>query len=376
MRNLKLILYLMIFTGIFLLCTSSIYGNLSLNAFDTPNDNGSSITINWQHDGDIGEYFELFRKTEDDTIWQSIKKSDMDIYSYLDERIERGTLYNYGLKVVINDTIATEMVTTKPVSARAQLFDTGKLVVFIMILVYFLIIIFFIKSARKGKTFFIRKIAGLDALDEAVGRATEMGKPILFVPGLSVMEDIATIAAVNILGPVAKKVAEYGSDLIVPNRDPIVTSVTQEVVKESYIEAGRPDLYNPEKVWFVTQSQFAYAGAVQGIMVRDKPATNLFLGMFWAESLLLAETGNSTGAIQIAGTDSVNQLPFFITSCDYTIMGEELYAASAYLSKNPLLTSSIKAQDFGKLAVFIILLLGLIFSIFNSNIIINLLTVR
>ena len=203
-----------------------------------------------------------------------------------------------------------------------------------------------------------------------------MGKPILFVPGLSVMEDVATIAAVNILGPVAKKVAEYGSDLIVPNRDPIVTSVTQEVVKEAYIEAGRPDLFNPEKVWFVTQSQFAYAGAVQGIMVRDKPATNLFLGMFWAESLLLAETGNSTGAIQIAGTDSVNQLPFFITSCDYTIMGEELYAASAYLSKNPLLTSSIKAQDFGKLAVFIILLLGLIFSIFNSNIIINLLTVR
>ncbi|MCK4544157.1 hypothetical protein KAU43_01335, partial [candidate division WOR-3 bacterium] len=236
--------------------------------------------------------------------------------------------------------------------------------------------VYFIKAARKGKTFFIRKIAGLDALDEAVGRATEMGKPILFVPGLSTMSDIATIAAVNILGPVAKKVAEYGSDLIVPNRDPIVTSVTQEVVKESYIEAGRPDLFNPEKVWFVTTSQFAYAGAVQGIMVRDKPATNLFLGMFWAESLLLAETGNSTGAIQIAGTDSVNQLPFFITSCDYTIMGEELYAASAYLSKNPLLTSSIKAQDFGKLAIFTILLLGLVFSIFNSNIIMNLLTVR
>jgi hypothetical protein len=57
-------------------------------------------------------------------------------------------------------------------------------------------------------------------------------------------------------------------------------------------------------------------------------------------------------------------------------MGEELYAASAYLSKNPLLTSSIKAQDFGKLAIFTILLLGLVFSIFNSNIIMNLLTVR
>ena len=351
MRNLKFILCLIIFTGIFFLCTSSIYGNLSLNAFDTPDDDGSSITINWQHDGDIGEYFELFRKTEDDTLWQSIKKSNMDIYSYIDDNIERGTLYNYGLKVVINDTIATEMVTTKPVSARAQLFNTGKLVVLFLIIIYLSILIYFIHAAKKGKALFIRKIAGLDALDEAVGRATEMGKPTLFIPGISTMSDIATIAAVNILGPVAKKIAEYGSDLLVPNKDPIVTSVTQEIVKESYTEAGRPDLYNPDKIWFVTDSQFAYAAAVQGIMVREKPATNLFLGMFYAESLLLAETGNSTGAIQIAGTDSVDQLPFFITSCDYTIMGEELYAAGAYLSKEPALLSSIKAVSYTHLTL-------------------------
>ncbi|RKX69735.1 hypothetical protein DRP43_04090 [candidate division TA06 bacterium] len=376
MRNLKFILCLIIFTGIFFLCTSSIYGNLSLNAFDTPDDDGSSITINWQHDGDIGEYFELFRKTEDDTLWQSIKKSNMDIYSYIDDNIERGTLYNYGLKVVINDTIATEMVTTKPVSARAQLFNTGKLVVLFLIIIYLSILIYFIHAAKKGKALFIRKIAGLDALDEAVGRATEMGKPTLFIPGISTMSDIATIAAVNILGPVAKKIAEYGSDLLVPNKDPIVTSVTQEIVKESYTEAGRPDLYNPDKIWFVTDSQFAYAAAVQGIMVREKPATNLFLGMFYAESLLLAETGNSTGAIQIAGTDSVDQLPFFITSCDYTIMGEELYAAGAYLSKEPALLSSIKAQDYGKLIIFTSLLVGLILSLLKSNWLIKLLTVR
>jgi len=65
-------------------------------------------------------------------------------------------------------------------------------------------------------------------------------------------------------------------------------------------------------------------------MLREKPAANFFMGMFYAESLILAETGNRTGAIQIAGTDADTQLPFFITACDYTLMGEELYAASAY----------------------------------------------
>ena len=64
--------------------------------------------------------------------------------------------------------------------------------------------------------------------------------------------------------------------------------------------------------------------------------------------MLLAETGSTTGAIQIAGTDSYTQLPFFVTTCDYTLMGEELYAASAYLSREPRLLGSLKGQDLGK----------------------------
>ena len=57
------------------------------------------------------------------------------------------------------------------------------------------------------------------------------------------MGSISTIAAVNILGRIAKRVAEYDTTLKVSNIDPIVLSVSQEVVKESYLEAGRPDAY-------------------------------------------------------------------------------------------------------------------------------------
>jgi len=72
------------------------------------------------------------------------------------------------------------------------------------------------------------------------------------------------------------------------------------------------------------------------------------MGYFMAESLLLAEVGAGVGAIQIAGTDVDSQLPFFFTACDYTLIGEELYAAGAYLSKEPMLVSALKVQDFGK----------------------------
>jgi hypothetical protein len=142
--------------------------------------------------------------------------------------------------------------------------------------------------------------------------------------------------------------------------------VAREIVKEAYNAGGRPDAFNPNSVFFITQDQFAYAAAVDGIMMREKPATNFFMGTFRAESLILAETGAMTGAIQIAGTDAVTQLPFFIVACDYTLIGEELYAASSLLSGEPLLLGTLKAQDYGKLIIILLfVLLSLITLIFK-----------
>ena len=94
------------------------------------------------------------------------------------------------------------------------------------------------------------------------------------------------------------------------------------------------------------------------MLLRDEPATCLYMGAFFAESLLLAETGNRIGAIQIAGTAMPSQLPFFVAACDYTLMGEELFAASAYLSGDPKQLGSLKGQDVGKLIVMGAIVLG------------------
>jgi hypothetical protein len=114
-------------------------------------------------------------------------------------------------------------------------------------------------------------------------------------------------------------------------------------------------------VHYLTDDQFAYAAGVNGIMVREKPAACFYLGKFYAESLILAETGNSIGAIQIAGTGSPSQIPFFVTACDYTLIGEEFFTASAYLSKKPELLGSIKGQDIVKGLVMAAMVITFIF---------------
>jgi hypothetical protein len=219
-------------------------------------------------------------------------------------------------------------------------------------------LVFYTISHAKRNNIFLRRIPGLDAVDEAIGRATELGKPILYLTGAHDMSDPSTIAAAVILGRVAKRTASYETELMVPHRDPITMAVCQEITKQAYLEAGKPDLFKEDANFFITSDQFSYTAAVDGIMLRKKPAANFFMGSYFAESLLLTETGASTGAIQIAGTDSDHQLPFFVTTCDYTLIGEELYAASAYLSKEPVQIGTLRGQDIGKAVVLTVILIG------------------
>jgi hypothetical protein len=245
-------------------------------------------------------------------------------------------------------------------SEPTSLFRSERTNILIVVLLYSIAVIVFTRLAQQGKALFIRKIAGLDAIEEAVGRATEMGKPVLFIPGLQELDEIETIAGVSILGRVAKITAQYETPLLVPVRYPLVMAAGQEVVENAYREAGKPDAYNKDTVRYVAGEQMAFAATVNGMMMRERPAANIFMGAFFAESLLLAETGNAAGSIQIAGTARPEQLPFFVATCDYTLMGEELYAASAYLSHEPLMLGGLKGQDLAKVVIVILIIIGVI----------------
>jgi hypothetical protein len=243
---------------------------------------------------------------------------------------------------------------------EVSFFRSERLNAFLLFLFFAMAVIGYITLAKKGTGLFIRKIAGLDAVDEAVGRATEMGRKVLYIPGIMSVDNIQTVASMSILGYVSEKTASYGTELEVPNKDPLVLATAREVVKEAYLKVGRPDYFNEDMVNYVSYDQFAYTAAIQGLMARDKPATNFLIGSFYAESLIMAEAGNAAGAIQVAGTAELAQLPFFVVACDYTLIGEELYAASAYLSHEPLLLGSIKGQDLVKAVLVFLMLLGVV----------------
>jgi hypothetical protein len=259
---------------------------------------------------------------------------------------------------VVIDTSAADAI--GPRAPEAALINTHRLGYLGIVLLIGGLIGWYIRVARRKKDLYIRRLPGVDAIEDSIGRSTEMGRPVLYVTGLEEIQNIQTIASLLILGHVAEKTAEYDTDLTVANCYPLTMVVAEEVVRQGYANVGRIDAHRPEQVLFITAEQFAFAAGVSGIILRDRPATNIYFGCFYGESLLLAETGFLTGAVQIAGTAELTQLPFFISACDYTLIGEELYAASAYLTKEPTLLANLKAADAFKILAMLFIVVGVV----------------
>jgi hypothetical protein len=213
--------------------------------------------------------------------------------------------------------------------------------------------------AQRGRAMFIRRIPGLSAIEEAVGRATEMGRPIFFSPGIDDI-GIVTLQALAILSYIVKLAATRATRVLVAIRPSTVLPVAEETVREAYASAGRPQDYRPEDVRFISEEQFAYALGSVGMMAREQTATNFMFGGFYAEALILTENGRALGALQVAGTPDPVQIPFFIATCDYVVIGDEYYAASAYLTREPTLTGSLVGQDIGKALLLALIVFGIV----------------
>jgi hypothetical protein len=342
-------------------------GNVTLQ--DLPNDEGHGILVLWSLSPDDGggrnavisyDIYRALSPNAPDSLWMKVGTVVLGTKRYTDKSVEKDApdylpkkTDLYYRVVAVGVGVSSTPASAGPVQAYDNWFNSMKMPELIFCIVFLILTVKFINMAKKGVDLYVRPLAGIEAIDEAIGRATEMGKPILYVLGIGTAGDIATIASFTVLGRVARKVAEYQTSMIVPCCDPVVMTIAQEIVKTGYADAGRPDTYKEDSVYYVTSQQFPYVAAVNGTILREKPATNIYLGYFAAESLLLAETGVLAGSIQIAGTDQVSQLPFFVVACDYTLLGEELYAASAYLGREPLLLGTLKAQDYLKAIVLV-----------------------
>ena len=350
---------------------------ISISAEDVAWDAGGAIKISWQPAAGttsatkwIVERSEVLAADQDASQgagqgagqgpWTFVAEVPIAETNAVASKLSPDASYFFRVTAVSPNGSSAVTTTKSAATGHSNFFISAKLPLFCAILLVSACVIYFILAARRGRPMKVRRIAALEAIKDAVGRATEMGRSILFVPGIQDMDNIQTVAGLTVLGNVSRTAAEYDAAIEVPTSRSLVMEAAREAVQASYLAAGRADAYNADAIRYITDEQFGFVAYVSGRMVREKPAACFYMGCFFAESLILAETGNSIGAIQIAGTAESSQLPFFVAACDYTLIGEEFMAASAYLSGEPDQIGSLKGQDVAKAIAAIIIIIGIV----------------
>ncbi len=364
---------------------------------DVPNDGGGSLLVKWDPSPEPGftitGYEILLAMSSADTFRvvgiSNPAGRECELSSGEQFAIRPGVDY-FGKVVALDSTVIaipetlstgsvvvtlrklprrSESIIVGPFRTSASWFNSSRVNVLVLILLFFTLVLHMVRQARRGKQLKFRRIAGIDAIDEAIGRATELGKPVLYVPGTQNIENIQTIASLQLLSAVAAKAATYDIPIIVPLNRAFMVTVAEESVRQGFLNAGRIDAYNRDNIRYLSDEQFAFTSGVTGIIMREKTAAHFYLGAFYAESLILSETGFATGAIQIAGTANIHQLPFFVVACDYTLIGEEYFATSGLVTRNPELLGTLKATDWVKLVLITALLASMVLELFGISII-------
>jgi hypothetical protein len=242
-------------------------------------------------------------------------------------------------------------------------------------IILFALVIYYM---NKPKTPYIRRVPALDAIEEAVGRATEMGKPVIASFGVCWNGfDYWTLAGLTVVSHVAKICASTDTRIIVPtggsDGSVVVRPAAVETVRSAFASVGKTDNFNIDDVPFLSAFQGAYISGYVGLMQRLTPGAVILCGSHAYEGMSITEQSNFMGAITIAGASYISNMAAMACAADYLIIGEETPAAGAYLSQEPALIASIRVQDLYKFLTIILLILGWITVIAGSDVIKNLL---
>ena len=255
------------------------------------------------------------------------------------------------------------------------IFVEGRTSGFIALVILAILLWFFIRRAERGNIEVIRKLAPLEAMEEGVGRAIEMGRPTLVTYSFADSFDPATMVGLDTVRYLAKITAEKGGKLLVAVGAARTLPVARENYREGCIEGGAPEMFDEKNVYFFTQQQWAYASGVMGLMQRERPATCVFIGPFLVEGIHLGIHSRRLETLAIGGNPSYSMGAFMFVTMDYVLFGEEIYAAGAYMSGDPVIISTLATEDVFKWVFALITVIGSILMAFGSDIVIRLLGV-
>jgi len=207
-----------------------------LDIRDVPNDAGRALDLTWKASPDdqpgrgrVTQY-RLERAETPGGPWAIVDSTRAGSSTSTDQTVRRDTDYFYRVTAVGPGGATPALSITGAVRATSQWINQTRWSVLVLMVMFYAFVLYFISSAQAGKMPFVRRIPGIDAIEEAIGRATEMGRSVLYIPGILDIDEIQTVAGLVILESVARLTARYQTPIVVPVTYPIPFTIAQQMV--------------------------------------------------------------------------------------------------------------------------------------------------
>lgn len=242
--------------------------------------------------------------------------------------------------------------------------QAAMLAVFVLFLVPYFFVLYLTRRRGELPVGRLRRIGAYESLKQLLARASETGQPVhisVGTAGVGGARTAETTAGLSTLEYLADRAAVTGAPPIVTVTEPTALPAVLDQLRRAYERQGYPEEFDPQQARLlappVNNSAVPYAAGVMELLGSEEVLASVMVGSFGDEYLLMTEPGAQRKLLQVGGSSNLEVLPLVQLTMSHPVIGEEIYAAGAYLNQRARQISSLLAQDLFRVGIVLVVLL-------------------
>jgi len=243
-----------------------------------------------------------------------------------------------------------------------SMFDSSSSLFGLVFVLFFLglMILFGLVRKKQPKRGF-RDISAFNRLQRAIGLAVEAGQRVhltLGHGGIDGPRGAAGLVGLSVIQRVARAASISDKPPLATSGEAALATLSLDVLQAAHQSVSAGGRIDPSSAILTGVTPFSYAAGTLPVIYDQQVSMNLMLGSFGSEAALIVDAGEHTGSLIIGGSDDLTAQAVLFASAQEPLVGEELYAAGAYLQVNPMHNASLIAQDWLRWILIGIILAG------------------
>ena len=193
-----------------------------------------------------------------------------------------------------------------------------------------------------------REILSLARLRKSAGMAVEEGTRLHVAVGrgnLTGQYGASGLAGLALLRQVSEQASISDRPALASAGDATLAILAQDTLNSAYKAAGAEELYQPSNGRLTGLTPFSYAAGTMSLVRTEQISTNVLIGDFGPEAALIADAAERENALTVGAAGAPGAQAVLFAAASDPLAGEELFAAPAYVGRDPAHRASLQVQD-------------------------------